>query len=212
MPPVQFKVQFKVHQVNSHFLPFFQSYYMWCPFMFFIASVSSLPASVQPGLDEVLDWDRKGVDKDLMEIAHHMLCWEEQLSALLGLTQVDIHDIKQMHTNKPKLQRWDPKLIIVPLLHSAAVCTGLRPWGNGRASEGWEPPTGTCWRCLMRLVMHTVPRLSVRYSWTDNDPKLLTPSDARLHTLPAPHHTLSTPVPCRWRSILPWRWVYYGEA
>ena len=60
---------------------------------------------MQPYLDKVLDWDQKGVDKDLMEIAHHMLGWEEQLSAPLGLTQVDIHDIKEMHTNKPKLQR-----------------------------------------------------------------------------------------------------------
>ena len=67
--------------------------------------MSSLPAGVQRYLDEVLDWDQKGVDKDLMKIAHHMLGWEEQLSALLGLTQVDIHDIKKIHSKQPKLQR-----------------------------------------------------------------------------------------------------------
>ena len=67
--------------------------------------MSSLPAGVQRYLDEVLDWDQKGVDKDLMEIAHHMLGWEEQLSALLGLTQVDIHDIKEIYFKQPELQR-----------------------------------------------------------------------------------------------------------
>ena len=67
--------------------------------------MSSLPASVQPYLGEVLDWDHKGVDKDLMEIAHHMLGWEEQLSSLLGLTQVDIHDINKIYFKQPELQR-----------------------------------------------------------------------------------------------------------
>ena len=67
--------------------------------------MSSLLAGVQRYLDEVLDWDQKGVDKDLVEIAHHMLGWEEQLSALLGLTQVDIHDIKEIHFKQPELQR-----------------------------------------------------------------------------------------------------------
>ena len=69
------------------------------------ASISSLPAGVRRYLDEVLDWDQKGVDKDLMEIAHHMLGWEEQLSALLGLTQVDMHDINRIYSNQPELQR-----------------------------------------------------------------------------------------------------------
>ena len=55
--------------------------------------------------EEVLDWDQKGVDKDLMEIAHHMLGWEEQLSALLGLTQEDIHDINKIYFQQPELQR-----------------------------------------------------------------------------------------------------------
>ena len=40
-------------------------------------------------LDEVLDWDQKGVEKDLMEIAHHMLGWEEQLSdSLSGIEEI----------------------------------------------------------------------------------------------------------------------------
>ena len=72
---------------------------------YFPASMSSLPAGVQPYLDEVLDWDHEGVDKDLMEIAHHMLGWEEQLSSQLGLTQVDIHDINKIYFKQPELQR-----------------------------------------------------------------------------------------------------------
>ena len=68
--------------------------------------MSSLPTSVQPYLDKVLDWDQEGVDKDLIVIAHHMLGWEEQLSAqLLGLTQEDIHDIKEIFFQQPELQR-----------------------------------------------------------------------------------------------------------
>ena len=52
-----------------------------------------------------MDWDHKGVDKDLVEIAYHMLGWEEQLSSLLGLTQVDIHDINKIYFKQPELQR-----------------------------------------------------------------------------------------------------------
>ena len=69
------------------------------------AYVSSLPASARGNLSQLLDWDHGGVDKDLMEIAHHMLGWEEQLSALLELTQVDIHDINRIYSNQPELQR-----------------------------------------------------------------------------------------------------------
>ena len=39
------------------------------------------------------DWGHKGVETDLYEVADHMIKWEEMLSAPLGLTEVDIHDI-----------------------------------------------------------------------------------------------------------------------
>ena len=67
--------------------------------------MSSLPASARDHLNKELDWDRGGVDKDLIKIAHHMLDWEEQLSSHLGLTQVDIRDIKERNPQKPELQR-----------------------------------------------------------------------------------------------------------
>jgi hypothetical protein len=52
-----------------------------------------------------LDRDNEGVDKDLIEIAYHMLDWEEKLCAYLGLTAVDVHDIKVKHPSNPELQR-----------------------------------------------------------------------------------------------------------
>ena len=42
-----------------------------------------------------MDWGHEGVDKDLNEIADQMIEWEEKLSAPLGLTGVDIHDITE---------------------------------------------------------------------------------------------------------------------
>ena len=38
-------------------------------------------------------------------ICPHMLDWEEKLCTHLGLTAVDIHDIKARHQNNPELQR-----------------------------------------------------------------------------------------------------------
>ena len=66
--------------------------------------VSSLPASARPCLELLLDFGHEGAEKDLYEIARHMLNWEE-ISALLGLTATDISDMKDMHPNKPALQR-----------------------------------------------------------------------------------------------------------
>ena len=62
--------------------------------------MSSLVASanVHPLLEQQLDWDHEGVDKDLI----HMLNWEEKLCSHLGLTEVDRHDI---YPGKPELQR-----------------------------------------------------------------------------------------------------------
>ena len=63
------------------------------------AYASSLPAGALPHLEQQLDWN------DLIEIAHHMLDWEEKLCTHLRLTAVDIHDIKAKHQNNPELQR-----------------------------------------------------------------------------------------------------------
>ena len=71
----------------------------------FSAYVSSLPAPAIPHLHKVLDSDHEGVERDLHAIAHHMLGWEEKLCTPLGLTAVDVHDIKEEHPAKPELQR-----------------------------------------------------------------------------------------------------------
>jgi hypothetical protein len=52
----------------------------------------------------VLDWDNEGVDKDLNTIAEPMSDWEE-LSSQLGLTEVDVSDIKEKYIGKPELRR-----------------------------------------------------------------------------------------------------------
>ena len=66
--------------------------------------MSSLPANVRPYLKLQLDSDNKW-DKDLIEIASHMSHWDGSLSSFLGLTPVDINDIKKINPNKPVLQR-----------------------------------------------------------------------------------------------------------
>ena len=62
----------------------------------FSACVASVTGNFH--LQKTLDWDNDGVGKDLNAIAHRMLNWEEDLSADLGLSCVDIHDIKELHT------------------------------------------------------------------------------------------------------------------
>ena len=57
--------------------------------------VSSLPPCARPHLELELDWGYKGVETDLYEIAYHMLNWEEDLSAPMGLDVIDIHDITE---------------------------------------------------------------------------------------------------------------------
>ena len=57
--------------------------------------MSSLPACARPHLELQLDSDNNGVETDLHEIADHMIRWEEKLSAPLGLTERDVHDITE---------------------------------------------------------------------------------------------------------------------
>lgn len=68
--------------------------------------LSTLPAHVHPLLDQELDYDNEGVERDLTEIAKAMSKWEEQLSTPLELTLVDIDDIKDIYHNNPELQRY----------------------------------------------------------------------------------------------------------
>lgn len=63
-----------------------------------------IPTSAHPLLQKQLDWDNQ-TDRDLIEIASNMLDWEENLCTHLGLKEVDIRDIKDIHPGKPDLQR-----------------------------------------------------------------------------------------------------------
>lgn len=56
--------------------------------------VSLLPECARKYLKEQLDWDNKGVDHDLNDIADKMHDWEEKLSAKLELTPIEIGDLK----------------------------------------------------------------------------------------------------------------------
>ena len=69
------------------------------------AYISSLPGPARPHLELELDWGNHGVEKDLAEIADHMSDWEKRLSTHLGLTYIEISDIKKIHLIEPALQR-----------------------------------------------------------------------------------------------------------
>lgn len=79
--------------------------------------VSSLPATTHSYLNEMLDWDHGGVDKDLHCIAENMVDWEEKLSALLELTDVNIRDLKAMYANQPIILRY-VSTALLPMVRS----------------------------------------------------------------------------------------------
>ena len=56
-------------------------------------------------LEKILDWNNKGVEKDLIEIAKHLTEWEEKLVSPLGLTHTEKKDIKVKYAREPELQR-----------------------------------------------------------------------------------------------------------
>lgn len=86
--------------------------------------MSSLPPPARPHLEYILDWGHDGVQRDLCEIADHMLDWEEKLSTHLGLADIDISDIKEENFKKPKLQRYSPS----PSLSCPSPSIQLRMW------------------------------------------------------------------------------------
>ena len=67
--------------------------------------VSSLPAGARPHLELLLDQDNDGVDKDLTEIADLMLECEERFATHLGLTAIDVSNIKHKCRDSLPLQR-----------------------------------------------------------------------------------------------------------
>ena len=68
--------------------------------------MSSLPVNARPHMELQLDFGHGGVEKDLYELSFYMLDWEEKVFAnYLGLTAMDISDIKDIYPIKPALQR-----------------------------------------------------------------------------------------------------------
>ena len=78
--------------------------------------LSSLPLSAHPRLELQLDSDHNGVEIDLYQIAHHMVDWEEKLVPYLGLTPVDVSDIKDIYFRKPALQRYEATVFVHAVL------------------------------------------------------------------------------------------------
>ena len=53
-----------------------------------------IPPDNQYKLDEELDWDND-TDRDLTEISQYITNWEDNLVVPFGLTEADMHKIKQ---------------------------------------------------------------------------------------------------------------------
>ena len=66
--------------------------------------VNLIPLQNRFKLDKTLDYEHNRVEKDLTEIAGFFVDWESKASHL-GLTNVDISDIKETYRSKPELQR-----------------------------------------------------------------------------------------------------------
>ena len=84
------KVKFFVHSIgcSQHYL-------------------SQLPIAAIQYLDKSLDWDNE-YDRDVNEIARHLLKWEEVLAEPFKLTRTDIHDISK-NQKSLELQRLVPQ-------------------------------------------------------------------------------------------------------
>ena len=67
--------------------------------------LASCNLTSSPHLEKTLDWDNRGVEKDLIEIAKHLTEWEEKLVSPLGLTHTEKKDIKAKYAREPELQR-----------------------------------------------------------------------------------------------------------
>ena len=62
--------------------------------------ISRLPVAAHDFLEEKLDWDHDGVDKDLIKIAESMGAdWEITFTSPLELTQGEIDDLKENNKN-----------------------------------------------------------------------------------------------------------------
>ena len=63
--------------------------------------IQHLPEAAHAFLKKELDWDKRGVNKDLDKIACSMGRWEVTLSSQLNLSQTEIEDLKTEHSKEP---------------------------------------------------------------------------------------------------------------
>ena len=74
--------------------------------------IISIPESSRWKVDREIDFENKGVqggtvDKHLGRIAAQMINWEGTIGDNLGLTRVDIANVKEKYPQNPELQRYD---------------------------------------------------------------------------------------------------------
>ena len=74
--------------------------------------IVSIPESSRWKVDREIDFENKGVqgdtvDKHLGRIAAQMIDWEGTIGDNLGLTRVDIANVKEKYPQNPELQRYD---------------------------------------------------------------------------------------------------------
>lgn len=86
--------------------------------------VSTLNEGSRSNLKKEIDWDNK-VDRDLIEIADSMMAdWEVTLSASLGLSRVQIEDVKARYKNDdPRLERYNYNILKYKrCLNHSSIC------------------------------------------------------------------------------------------
>ena len=78
--------------------------------------LSQLPVSTFRYLNLPLDWDNE-YDSDLIEIAMHLLRWEELLVRPFKFSRPDTHAIKAANQDSPELQRLAYIFLAIPSMH-----------------------------------------------------------------------------------------------
>lgn len=114
--------------------------------------VSGLPPLARGYLSEVLDWDNKGVNKDLDKIAHFMTNWEEELSSGLEIPYVEIENLKVDNKSDKLLRYFVFPYMIVATCNE--IITGERFLGNGRNGMALTPPMGNYSECVVKRMLH----------------------------------------------------------
>ena len=76
--------------------------------------MSKLSHAGRSYLDRQLDTGSRGLETDLIAIAHSLLNWQEKLANAIGLSLTDIHDIKfGQYRDNHELQRYYLQSVII---------------------------------------------------------------------------------------------------